>query len=91
MAISKTTFEERLQRINNGEAIDQAAIVGRPKKRRSLRGRCFTFPFMVGVGILTGLPAYAWATTTQSDVGAVLTGLQHRLPDMQQWVVALAG
>lgn len=91
MAISTTTFDERLKRINSGQTVDQAAIVGRSKKRKSLRGRCFTFPFMLGVGILTGLPAYAWASTTQSDVSAVLTSLQYRLPDMQQWVVALAG
>ncbi|NNK15456.1 MAG: hypothetical protein HKP51_00975 [Sulfitobacter sp.] len=82
MAISKATFEERLARINNGQSVDQAAIVGRPKKRRSIRARCFTFPFMVGVGILTGGTAYAWVAT-QPDLNLALSELQ--------WVLALAG
>lgn len=75
MAISTTTFEERLARINSGQTVDMAAKVGRSKTRRPLRTRCLTFPFMVGVGILAGGAAYAFAATQQ---------------DMQ-WVIALAG
>ncbi|KHA51770.1 hypothetical protein [Sulfitobacter geojensis] len=75
MAISSTTFEERLARINNGQTVDQAAILGTSKTRRSFRARCLTFPFMVGVGILTGGTAYAFATS----------------PADMQWVMALAG
>ena len=75
MAISQTTFEERLSRINNGQTVDSAAKIGQKKKRRPMRSRCYTFPFFVGVGILTGGAAYAFATTQQEV----------------QWVLALAG
>ncbi len=78
MAISQTTFEQRVTRINKGQTVDMSAKVGgkkRKKNHRPLRARCFTFPFFVGVGILTGGAAYAFAAT-QPEV---------------QWVLALAG
>ncbi|KIN60629.1 hypothetical protein Z945_1604 [Sulfitobacter noctilucae] len=75
MAVSTTTFEERLSRINNGQTVDAAAKVGRTKNRRSFRARMLTFPCLVGVGILTGGAAYAFASVQ---------------PEMQ-WVMALAG
>ncbi|MFK7835443.1 MAG: hypothetical protein AB8B60_04425 [Sulfitobacter sp.] len=77
MAISSTSFDQRIARINKGETQDNAAKVGRgrSKQGRSIRARCFTFPFFVGVGILTGGTAYAFAATQ---------------PEMQ-WVLALAG
>ncbi|MEP5732356.1 MAG: hypothetical protein ABJL67_23655 [Sulfitobacter sp.] len=75
MAISQTTFEQRISRINKGQTEDSASKGVRAKKGRSFKARCFTFPFLVGVGILTGGAAYAWAATT---------------PEMQ-WVLALAG
>lgn len=75
MAISHTTFDQRLARINKGQTTDVAAKVGRSKSRRPMRARCLTFPFLVGVGILTGGTAYAFAAVQ---------------PEMQ-WVMALAG
>ena len=90
MAVSKTTFDERLARINKGETVDRAAIVGKKAKSRSLRSRLMTIPCLTGIGILTGLPAYAWAST-KPDVVAALGDLPASLPAMQQWVVALAG
>ncbi len=75
MAISSTTFEERLARINNGQTVDTASMVGRAKTRRSFRARCLTFPFMVGVGILTAGTAYAFTVS----------------PVEIEWVFALAG
>lgn len=75
MAVSNTTFEQRLSRINNGQTDDVAAKVGRKKNRRPMRARCLTFPFFVGLGILTGGTAYAFAAT-QSEF---------------QWVMAFAG
>ena len=78
MAISTTTFEERLERINKR----QNEVGRRAKQRRSFRTRLFTFPFMVGFGILTGGTAYAWAAT-QPDLSIALSDMQ--------WVLALAG
>ncbi len=75
MAISQTSFDQRLSRINSGQTTDVAAEVGQNKSRRSIRARCLTFPFMLGVGILTGGTAYAFAAAQ---------------PEMQ-WVMALAG
>jgi hypothetical protein len=75
MAVSSTSFEERLARINKGQTVDKAAILGSSKTRRPFRARCLTFPFMVGVGILTGGTAYAFAIS----------------PAEMQWVMALAG
>lgn len=75
MAISTTTFEQRLARINAGQTVDVSAQVGHNKKRRQMRTRMFTFPFFVGIGILTGGTAYAFASTQ---------------PEMQ-WVIALVG
>lgn len=69
MAISTTTFEERLARINSGATVDVAAKVGQViAPKRSLRARLLTFPCLVGLSILTGGTAYAWAATTQTDV-----------------------
>ncbi len=76
MAVSTTTFEERLARINNGQTVDRAATVGRRSTAsRPFRARMLTFPFLVGVGILTGGTAYAFAAVQ---------------PEMS-WVMALAG
>lgn len=75
MAVSTTTFEERLARINGGQTVDVAAKVGRTATHRPFRARMLTFPFMVGVGILTGGAAYALAYT----------------PTEITWVLALAG
>ncbi|MEM7520223.1 MAG: hypothetical protein AAF307_04220 [Pseudomonadota bacterium] len=76
MAVSTTTFEQRLARINKGQTVDVAAQVGRSSAAKArVKARIMTFPFLVGVGILTGGTAYAWASVQ---------------PEMQ-WVVALAG
>ncbi len=75
MAISQTTFDQRLTRILKGETVDVAAKVGKTKKRIPLRVRCTTVPFLTGVGILTGGTGYAWVETRPSDV---------------EWVLALA-
>lgn len=75
MAISQTTFDQRLTRILSGQTVDAAAKVGRSKKRRSLKARCLTMPFITGVSILTGGTGYAWVETRPRDV---------------EWVLALA-
>lgn len=82
MAISKTTFEERIARINQEEAEVVTAVRTRRKQRRSLAARLLTFPSLVGISILTGGAAYAWAAT-QSEVPAVLADMP--------WVLAIAG
>ena len=91
MPISHTTFEERLARIAKGETEDVAAKVGKPKrKRRSFRARLFTFPCLVGIGILTGGTAYAWVATDQG-MPDVMVGVQGMVITNMQWVMALAG
>ncbi|KIN64155.1 hypothetical protein Z946_3042 [Sulfitobacter noctilucicola] len=74
MPKSQTSFDERIKRINRGQTCDSSATVGKTKHRRPLRARMLTFPFFVGVGILTGGTAYAFASVQ---------------PDMQ-WVALLA-
>ena len=76
MPISTTSFEQRVRRINKGQTPDSKTKAKRSKKRRTLRQRCFTFPFMVGVGILAGGTSYAYVST-QPDVDI-------------QWVMELA-
>lgn len=56
MAISTTTFEERISRIETRHE----ERWGKPKRRRGSR---ITFPFFVGAGILMGGTAYAFAAT----------------------------
>lgn len=74
MAISTTTFEQRIQRIADGQAVDnsQKALKNRAKASRKPK---LTFPFLVGLGILTGGAAYAFAAT----------GTEY------QWIMSLAG
>ena len=65
MAISTTTFAERIGRIEKHQSGRQAVeTCSSPRKSaaRSRRAR-FTFPFFFGVGILTGGSAYAWVVT----------------------------
>ncbi|NNE51925.1 MAG: hypothetical protein HKN30_05930 [Sulfitobacter sp.] len=57
MAISTTSFEERVTRI---EARHEERF-GQPKRRRGSR---ITFPFFAGIGIVMGGTAYAFAATT---------------------------
>jgi hypothetical protein len=73
MAVSQTSFEDRLSRINKTQ---NGSVFGVAKKSggRSKSAK-FTFPFFVGVGILTGGSAYAWAA---------------QIPEYQ-WVIAFAG
>ncbi|MEW9921978.1 hypothetical protein AB2B41_20420 [Marimonas sp. MJW-29] len=82
MAISSTTFEQRIARINKVEAAESEVHQTRSKQRRSLAARCLTFPFIVGVSILSGGAAYAWAAT-QDEIPVALMDLQ--------WVLSLAG
>ncbi len=63
MPISQTSFEQRVNRINRGQTPDAKAKNKRSKKRRSLRQRCLTVPFLVGVGILLGGTGYAYVET----------------------------
>ena len=80
MAVSHTSFEERLQRISKApnatafrgptESELKKAVI-RPKSQSAK----FTVPFFVGVGILTGGTAYAWAATSTE----------------YQWVLAFGG
>ena len=64
MPVSKTSFAERRSRIEAREAIQSHAMMGKRKRRRSLRERMLTLPCLVGLGILTGGPAYAWVATS---------------------------
>tara|TARA_R110002072_G_scaffold22400_25_gene78567 strand:+ start:8424 stop:8666 length:243 start_codon:yes stop_codon:yes gene_type:complete len=80
MAVSQTSFDERISRINkaqNGSAFGMAkkSRGKKPQHRARSKSAKFTFPFFVGVGILTGGAAYAWAATTPK----------------YQWVLAYAG
>jgi hypothetical protein len=63
MPVSQTTFDQRIQRINKGLSTDASGRFVRSKRRRSFKARCKTFPFLVGAGILTGMPAYAYVAT----------------------------
>jgi hypothetical protein len=75
LAVSTTSFDQRLARINNGQTVDNGAIGGRVKTRRTFRARCLTFPFFTGVGILAAGTAYAFTVS----------------PDELKWVMALTG
>ena len=91
MPQSTTTFEERLARIKDAQTVDRSRIGGGKKgKGRPLRSRLLTIPSLTGIGILTGLPAYAWASTSPYVV-APLGDLPVNLPMVQELVVALAG
>ena len=82
MAVSHTSFDQRLQRINKAPNATaycgptaselKKAVVRSKSKSKSAK---FTFPFFVGVGILTGGTAYAWSATSSE----------------YQWVLAFAG
>lgn len=58
MPVSSQSFAERRSRIVTREA-KRMSLLGKRKRRRPLRERMLTLPFMVGVGILAGGPAYA--------------------------------
>mgnify|MGYP003624437848 CR=1 FL=1 len=74
MAISSTTFEQRIQRIADGQAIDRAATASKKPAKASRKPK-LTFPFLLGLGILMGGAAYAFAAT----------GTEY------QWIISLAG
>ncbi|MDF1728062.1 MAG: hypothetical protein P1U53_09975 [Sulfitobacter sp.] len=58
MAISNTTFEQRIAEI---EARHEKVWTSSAKVKRG--GNFLTFPFLVGSGILFGGTAYAYAAT----------------------------
>ena len=65
MAISTTTFAERIGRIEthqNGRHAAETRSSPRKRAKKPRRAR-FTFLFFFGVGILTGGSAYAWVVT----------------------------
>jgi hypothetical protein len=62
MAISKTTFSERVQTIEAD--FDKRCPAKRSRSRG--RGSRLTFPLIVGVSILVGGTAYAYAATTDN-------------------------
>ncbi|MDG1168414.1 MAG: hypothetical protein P8N14_04405 [Sulfitobacter sp.] len=71
MPITKKTFEQRLSEIANFDGT-LPGTPARPKQRqRSLATLVLTFPFVLGVGILLGGTAYAWAAAS-SDLTWVL-------------------
>lgn len=74
MAVSTTTFEERIQRIAAGQTVDQTALPGR-KTRRTSRKSKLSLSVLLGLGLLTGGAAYAYAATG---------GDYH-------WIISLAG
>ena len=89
MAISTTTFEERLARIDKGQTGNPAAKGRRRKSRRSLGARLFSFHCLVGLGILSGGTAYAWVAT-QSELPDVAVNVPQLLNNIQ-WVMAVTG
>ncbi|MBM1631603.1 hypothetical protein JQV27_02045 [Sulfitobacter mediterraneus] len=65
MAISTTTFAERIGRIEkhqSGRLTVETCSSPQLSAGKTRRTR-FTFPFFFGVGILTGGSAYAWVVT----------------------------
>ena len=89
VAISTTTFEERLARISKGETGNPAVKVERRKARRSFGARLMTFPCLVGLGILSGGTAYAWVATN-SELPDVAVNVPQILNNIQ-WVMAFTG
>jgi hypothetical protein len=75
MAVSQTSFDNRLSRISAGQITSIPTKLGFTKKRRPLRARCMNVPFFVGVGILMGGTGYIFAATR---------------PEMP-WLMAFAG
>ncbi|MGJ5620066.1 hypothetical protein [Sulfitobacter sp. MF3-043] len=75
MAVSTTTFEQRIARINKAQEVTFTGVAKKSGGRARSKSSIFTFPFFVGVTILTGGAAYAWAATTPE----------------YQWVLAFAG
>lgn len=68
MPVSQTSFDERVHRINRGLTDDAKAKYKRSRPRRSLRQRCMTVPFLVGLGILLGGTGYAYVEETQPEL-----------------------
>ncbi len=60
MAISQTSFDQRIKRINGGQTMTASNA---RNTRRSLRARLLTVPALTGIFILTGGTAYAFAAT----------------------------
>jgi len=75
MAISQTSFDQRIKRINNGQTVDMSSQVGRSKMRKSFKARCMTVPFFTGVAILAGMPAYAFVSS-EPDMSWVIAEVQ---------------
>lgn len=75
MAVSHTSFDERIARINKAQNGSALGVSKKSRGRGGAKSSIFTFPFLVGVGILTGGTAYAWAATKPE----------------YQWVLAFAG
>ena len=89
MAVSTTTFEERIARIEKGQTGNPAVASVRRKSRRSLGARMLSFPFLVGASILSGGTAYAWAAT-QSQLPDVANSMPAIFNNIQ-WVMAITG
>lgn len=66
MAISQTTFDQRVSRIKTGKTVTAKTGVARRKKKRTMRERCLNFPCFVAFGILAGGPSYAFVSTQPS-------------------------
>lgn len=62
MAVSTTTFEERVQRIAAGQTAGAAALAGKKTRRKSRKSKG-SLPVLVGLGVLTAGAAYAYAAT----------------------------
>ncbi len=83
MPISQTTFEQRVRRINKGLTDDAKAKRRRSRPRRSVRERCLTFPFLVGISILVGGTGYAYVDTQPEVVHMVNSQLVVALSNLQ--------
>lgn len=66
MAISQTTFDQRVSLIRSGKTVTAKTGNVRRKTKRSLRERCLNFPCFVAFGILAGGPSYAFVSTQPS-------------------------
>lgn len=82
MAISQTTFDQRLSRIKSGNTVTAKAGGAGRKSKRTLRERCLNFPCFVAFGILGGGPSYA-VVSTQPSMYWVIAEIQS--------VIALVG
>ena len=88
MAISTTTFEQRIGRIDKVQP--ETATKGKRRgARRSVLARLCTVPSLTGIGILAGGTAYAW-NATQAELTDIAVTVPHIINNIQM-VMAFTG